>query len=61
MTRLAKGLWALRADSVASPATAGQTPTLGIQAFDLSNLGQRIQPGWLMDYLIHPPGIVLAP
>ncbi|MDR3402261.1 MAG: c-type cytochrome [Chthoniobacter sp.] len=34
----------------------GQHPSLGIQALDLSNLGQRIQPGWLRDYLINPAG-----
>lgn len=30
--------------------------SLGIQALDLSNLAQRIQPGWLHDYLINPAG-----
>jgi cytochrome c553 len=32
----------------------GGRPSLGIQALDLSNLGQRIQPGWLRDYLVNP-------
>jgi cytochrome c2 len=32
----------------------GEHPSLGIQALDLSNLGQRIQPGWLREYLINP-------
>jgi cytochrome c553 len=32
----------------------GQRPALGIQALDLSNLGQRLQPGWLREYLIDP-------
>lgn len=32
----------------------GQQPALGIQALDLSQLGQRLQPGWLHDYLINP-------
>ncbi|MEI6712912.1 MAG: hypothetical protein WCO60_04120 [Verrucomicrobiota bacterium] len=34
----------------------GDRPSLGIQALDLSNLGQRIQANWLVDYLIHPAG-----
>ncbi|MEP6667981.1 MAG: c-type cytochrome [Chthoniobacter sp.] len=34
----------------------GQHPSIGIQALDLSNLGQRIQPGWLREYLINPAG-----
>ncbi len=34
----------------------GEHPALGIQGLDLSNLGQRIQPGWLRDYLINPAG-----
>lgn len=32
----------------------GEHASLGIQALDLSNLGQRIQPGWLKEYLINP-------
>ncbi len=32
----------------------GDRPSLGIQALDLSNLGQRIQPGWLREYLVAP-------
>ena len=34
----------------------GGKAALGIQALDLSNIGQRLQPGWLRDYLIHPAG-----
>ncbi len=34
----------------------GERPALGIQALDISNLGQRLQPGWLRDYLVHPAG-----
>ena len=34
----------------------GERPSLGIQALDLSNLGQRIQPGWLTEYLVNPAG-----
>ncbi len=34
----------------------GPHPSLGIQGLDLSNLGQRIQPGWLREYLINPAG-----
>ncbi len=34
----------------------GERPSLGIQALDLSNLGQRIQPGWLREYLVNPAG-----
>ena len=34
----------------------GDHPALGIQALDLSNLGQRIQPGWLREYLVNPAG-----
>lgn len=34
----------------------GEHPSLGIQGLDLSNLGQRIQPGWLRDYLVNPAG-----
>jgi hypothetical protein len=34
----------------------GEHPSLGIQALDLSNLGQRIQPAWLREYLINPAG-----
>lgn len=32
----------------------GQRPSLGIQALDISNLGQRLNPGWIHDYLINP-------
>ncbi len=32
----------------------GERASLGIQALDLSNLGQRIQPGWLREYLVNP-------
>jgi len=32
----------------------GDRPSLGIQALDLSNLGQRIQPDWLYEYLLDP-------
>lgn len=32
----------------------GERPSLGIQALDLSNLGQRIQPEWLYEYLVDP-------
>ncbi len=32
----------------------GDKPSLGIQGLDLSNLGQRIQPGWLAEYLVNP-------
>jgi mono/diheme cytochrome c family protein len=32
----------------------GERPSLGIQALDLSNLGQRLQPGWLYEYLLDP-------
>ena len=32
----------------------GAHAALGIQALDLSNLGQRIQPGWLREYLVNP-------
>ena len=32
----------------------GDKPSLGIQGLDLSNLGQRIQPGWLVEYLVNP-------
>ncbi len=32
----------------------GDRPSLGIQGLDLSNLGQRIQPGWLREYLVAP-------
>jgi len=32
----------------------GDRSSLGIQALDLSNLGQRIQPGWLREYLVAP-------
>lgn len=34
----------------------GEHAALGIQALDLSNLGQRIQPGWLREYLVNPAG-----
>jgi len=32
----------------------GAHAALGIQALDLSSMGQRLQPGWLRDYLINP-------
>jgi hypothetical protein len=32
----------------------GDRPSLGIQALDLSNLGHRIQPDWLYEYLLDP-------
>jgi mono/diheme cytochrome c family protein len=32
----------------------GGRPSLGIQALDLSNLGQRLQPEWLYEYLVDP-------
>ncbi|MEN9637927.1 MAG: hypothetical protein RL077_6331 [Verrucomicrobiota bacterium] len=32
----------------------GDRPSLGIHALDLANLGRRLQPGWLRDYLINP-------
>jgi cytochrome c553 len=32
----------------------GVRASLGIQALDLSNLAQRLQPGWLREYLINP-------
>ena len=32
----------------------GDRPSLGIQALDLSNLGQRIQPEWFYEYLLDP-------
>ena len=32
----------------------GERPSLGIQGLDLSNLGQRIQPGWLREYVVNP-------
>jgi hypothetical protein len=32
----------------------GERPSLGAQALDLSNLGQRLQPGWLREYLVAP-------
>lgn len=32
----------------------GERAALGIQALDLSNLGQRIKPEWLREYLIDP-------
>lgn len=32
----------------------GEHAALGIQALDLSNLGQRIQPEWLREYLVNP-------
>jgi len=32
----------------------GDRPSLGIQALDLSNLGQRIQPDWFYEYLLDP-------
>ncbi len=32
----------------------GDKASLGIQGLDLSNLGQRIQPGWLREYVVNP-------
>ena len=32
----------------------GGHAALGIQALDLSSLGQRLQPGWLREYLVNP-------
>jgi len=32
----------------------GERPSLGIQALDLSNLGQRLKPEWLFEYLVNP-------
>jgi mono/diheme cytochrome c family protein len=32
----------------------GTRPSLGIQGLDLSNIGQRLQPGWLAEYLVNP-------
>ena len=32
----------------------GERASLGIQSLDLSNLGQRIQPDWLYEYLLEP-------
>ena len=32
----------------------GEQASLGIQGLDLSNLGQRIQPGWLREYVVNP-------
>jgi hypothetical protein len=34
----------------------GERASLGIQALDLSNLGQRIQPGWFREYVVNPAG-----
>ena len=34
----------------------GERASLGIQALDLSNLGQRIRPEWLYEYLLNPAG-----
>ena len=31
-----------------------ERPSLGIQGLDISNLGARLQPAWLRDYLIDP-------
>ena len=32
----------------------GERPSLGIQGMDLSNIGQRLQPAWLFEYLLDP-------
>ncbi|MEM1296422.1 MAG: cytochrome c, partial [Verrucomicrobiota bacterium] len=32
----------------------GDRPSLGIQALDISNLAERLQPGWLEEYLLNP-------
>jgi cytochrome c2 len=34
----------------------GGHASLGIQALDLSNLGQRVRPEWLREYLVNPAG-----
>jgi mono/diheme cytochrome c family protein len=34
----------------------GQNASLGIQGMDLSNMGQRLRPGWLLEYLVDPAG-----
>lgn len=34
----------------------GERASLGIQALDLSNIGQRIRPEWLYEYLVNPAG-----
>lgn len=34
----------------------GERASLGIQALDLSNMGQRLQPAWLAEYLVNPAG-----
>lgn len=43
----------------------GDRPSLGIQALDISNLADRLQPGWLEEYLINPasfrPGTLMPP
>jgi cytochrome c2 len=45
--------------------TWGKQPSLGIQALDLSNLEQRLQPEWFRDYLLNPagyrPGTLMPP
>ena len=32
----------------------GEHAAVGIQALDLSNLGQRLQPGWFREYVVNP-------
>ncbi len=43
----------------------GDRPSLGIQALDISNLADRLQPGWLESYLLNPaayrPGTLMPP
>ncbi len=34
----------------------GDRPSLGIQGMDISNMGHRLEPDWLREYLIHPAG-----
>ena len=43
----------------------GERPSLGIQALDISQLDQRLQPDWFRDYLLNPagyrPGTLMPP
>ncbi len=45
--------------------TWGKQPSLGIQALDLSQLTQRLQPEWFREYLLNPagyrPGTLMPP
>ena len=34
----------------------GQNASLGIQGMDLSNMGHRLRPEWLLEYLVDPAG-----